>query len=44
MQKVLAKSIGIGIGNTFSFKYWYCYWQYFLEVLLTTLPLVLLTC
>jgi len=29
--------IGIGIGNTFFWQYWYWYCQYFLKVLLTTL-------
>jgi len=31
--------ISIGIGNTFSAKYWYYYWHYFLKISLTSLTL-----
>jgi len=35
IANTLCKSIGIG--NTLSAKYWYCYWQYFSQVSLTSL-------
>jgi len=36
LQYVFENCIRIGIGNTFCRVYWYCYCQYFLEVLLTS--------
>jgi len=37
MANTFCKSIGVGIGDTFSAKYWYRYWQYFSQVSLTSL-------
>jgi len=37
LPKTFCKSIGIGTNNTFSTKYWYCYWQQFLHISLTSL-------